>query len=129
MPTMKATNTPHAAATMRSRRLAPAFTWSRAPTDALSPLPVAPPPKASPPDVMLYPLPHLQRPVQDAGTEFDDGDHVEQQHQRRERERNCDVAGAAAALLLFGEDDAALTFAIVMFVVVVGHAGVQFLTA
>src|SRR5262249_23418243 len=50
----------------------------------------------------------LQRPLQHAGAELDDGNHVEQNYKRSECKRNGDRAGAAAALLLVRERDALL---------------------
>src|SRR5450432_3781249 len=107
MPTMTATNTPHAAAiaTSESRRRT---ADDGAPAE---PLPVCRVPsvigRAS--SVIRHPS---QRPVQHVGAELDDGDHVEQKHQRAERERDGDRTMTATPLLLLGEDDA--VFAVVV---------------
>src|SRR5215471_11077634 len=83
MPTITATNAPHAAATMTSRRRL-GLVWLVS-------------------FIVALPSRHLQH----AGLpDLDDGERIEQHHERAERERDRDVAGAAAALLLLGEHDA-----------------------
>src|SRR6266545_5968117 len=86
MPTMNATNTPQAAATARSRRGRGV--------------------RIEGVDVSFMRVASSQGPPHDARSELDDGEDVEQQHQRAQDERERDRAGAAAPLLLLGEHDA-----------------------
>src|SRR5262245_7836817 len=50
----------------------------------------------------------LRGRFQHAGTELDDGDDIEQQHERAKRERNRDRPHPLAALLLLSEHEAVL---------------------
>src|SRR5215470_10164616 len=113
---MKATNTPQAVAIRMSDF------GRRTMDDGVR---TAPGTKRSPSCVVCCPISVIcypsQRPLQYAGAELDDRDHVEKQHQCREHERDGDRSGTTAALLLFGEHDALLT----VFVV---HAGIPLLT-
>src|SRR4029077_2195479 len=106
MPTMNATNTPHAVAIKMSdvgrrvadvaRRTTPDVAHSASSVGRLVM------------SAILSSAICLQRPLQQAGAALDDGNHVEQKHKRSERERDGDRAGAPAALLLVGEHDALL---------------------
>src|SRR6266567_2084257 len=89
MPTMTATKMPQAAATATSRLRALAGSSLIERFMGIDPTP-------------------SQRPVEHAGPELDDGDDIEQHHQRPERECDRDRARASPALLLFGEHDPGL---------------------